>query len=377
MKVINSLSRNVLLVLTPIVLLSGCKPLDWIKSKLGGDKPSTVQKVEMGKLPQDAGSATLAPSTNTVDLPAGMLAVWGDGSSMVSQAEFDAKLALLMKEKPELKDVAEAFLPMLKAQLLTQLIYLKVIKKWAEENKVDQLPEFKEKLEQILNAAKEHLSAEFLAKELSVEPTSSELKDYYEKNKDRVALISRGGTKAIGVQFEDEAAAKAFLDKAKGAKFDKAVEESKLKEKMQDFNFVNRQSRGIDRILVRKIMDIKKVPATELIKVNDKTFWVVNATEKKDAEYQPYAEVKDTVEAVVKQTKQGELMQKKLEELKAKYGVKVKEKAFMPPTQQQAMIPPQIQEEAMKQAAAQQEGKEKTNIANTENKDVKPVTKAA
>ena len=373
MKVINSVSKNVLLVLTPMILLSGCKPLDWIKSKLGGKKPSgTVQKSQMpsATAPTPSGDATI--------VPAGMLAVWGDGSPMLPQAEFDAKLELLVREKPELKDVAEAFLPMLKAQLLTQLIYLKVIRKWAEENKTDQLPEFKKKLEQIMNAAKEHLSAEFLVKELSIEPTKAELKDYYEKNKDRVALVSRGGTKAVGVQFVDEASAKAFLEKAKakGAQFDKVIEDSKLKEKMQDFNYVHRQSRGLDRILVKKIIDIKTAPTIELIKINDKTFWVVNATEKKKSEYKPFAEVKETIEAVVRQTKQGELMQKKLEELKLKYGVKVKEKAFMPPTQKTAMIPSQVQAEAMRQAAAQKD--QSTQVAaSEEKKEVKPVTKAA
>lgn len=359
----NSKNLQLLFVFLTLVVLSGCKPWEWITGK-----KTDTKKIE------DIGFPVM-PGEQTADLPAGILAVWGDGTPMVTQKEFDERMEMIMKQKPELKDMQEAFMPMLKAQLFTGLVYTKVIGKWIKENKIDQQEEYKKMLDQFLEEVKIHVNTTFFSKEIEVEPTEADVKDYYEKNKDRIALVSRGGVQAVGVKFKDEKAANAFLDKAKakGADFDKLVKaDPVLKGNMQDFNLVNIQSRGIDRKLVKNILDIKDFPSAVLIKVDDKTFWVVNATSKEEAAYQPYSEVKENIYNMVKQTKQGEATQKRLDELKAKYGVKVKEKAFMPPAPpRQAITPPPAKSKKKKA----KKGKKVADAAET--KPLVPATKVA
>jgi len=306
------------LVLSPMVLLSGCKPLDWVKDTFGGGAKKST------------GVTAIPVSKDSKGISSGSLAEWGDGKIMVTQQEFDSKLAL-MRENPELKGVNEALLPMLKAQLLTSMIYEKVIGKWIEDNKIDKSKDYQNRFDQYLDVIKNKVNIEFFTKELDVEPSKSEKKEFYEERKDRIALISRGGVKAVGVKFEDQKVAKAFYDKvsAKGVDFDKIVNaDATLKSGFQDFNYVNKQSRGLNPALKKEILETKKVPAVELVKVDDKTFWVIEAKEKEDAKYRSYKEVEETVEAMVKQIKQGEVIQKKLEELKTSYGVKTKENAF-------------------------------------------------
>jgi len=351
------------LMLSGVVLFSGCK---WF----GVDRAEPPRVADGIAMPTIPGQTT--------DLPKGMLAVWGDGTPMVTEKEFDARLEMIMKQKPELKDMQEAFMPMLKAQLFTGLVYTKVIDKWIKENKIDQSQEYKQMFDQFLEEVKIHVNTNFFSKEIVVEPSKADLKDYYEKNKDQIALISRGGVKAMGVKFEDEKSANEFLQKAqaKGADFAKLVEaDPVLKANMQDFHLVNRQSRGIDRVLVKKISEIKDFPSVEIFKIGDKAFWVVSASGKEEAAYQPYSEVKDNIYNTVKQIKQGEATQKKLDELKTKYGVRVKEKAFMPPAppKDAAMPLPAPAEETKKK-----KGKRGKKVADAQDtKPLAPATKAA
>jgi len=317
------------LLLSGVLVLPGCKAWDWLKEKLGCSCSSCGSYEVDQAIKVDMGG-----------LGAEVLASWEDGSSMVTQSDFDDRLEMLMREKPELKSISDAFLPVLKGQLLTSLVYEKIICRWIKDNKVSDRPEYKARIEQISHAVKNAIDAEFFTKAYQVSLTEEEKRDFYEKNKDRMSgvLISRGGVKATGVKFDKEADAKEFYRKveAKSKDFDRLVKESKLVDKKRDFNLVNTQSSGIDNDLREKILDVDKVPKIEMIKASDSTFWVVNATEKQEPKYRSYELVEKDVERMVQQSKQGEVLQTELEKLKVAYGVKVKERAFMPKKVEQA-----------------------------------------
>jgi hypothetical protein len=130
-------------------------------------------------------------------------------------------------------------------------------------------------------------------------------------------LISRGGIKAVGVSFDKMAAAQDFLAKAKASKdITKAAQAAQLSKNVQDFKMVNDQSVGIDSALRDKILEIKKVPAVELIKLSDNKIWVVSATEKEEAKYRPFEQIKSGLEQLVKREKSNEVFEQELNKLK-------------------------------------------------------------
>ncbi|MFC1842006.1 peptidyl-prolyl cis-trans isomerase, partial [Candidatus Dependentiae bacterium] len=352
-----------------VLFLSGCT---WF----GGGEKEEKKVVAPGIAPGAPGFET------ATDLPAGVLAVWSDGSTLLTQKEFDEILELAMKEQPELKGLAEAFMPMLKRNLLNSLVFGKIIERWMKDNKIDQSASYKSRLEKVTNAIKQRVNLEFFSKECEFVPKEKDLRDYYEKNKERIALVTRGGVKAIGVKFDTEDAAKAFLAKAeaKAADFEKLAEgDAKLAGNMQDFHYVNDDSRQIGKILRDKILALKAFPVVKLFKVDDKTFWVVKADERQETKYRAYDELKEGLENEVKQAKTGEAIQKKLEGLKNQYGVKINEEIIMPKQQQQAprqLDPAQIQE-ALKRRAEAEEAKKGGAAKEAKKKPFKPVAKAA
>jgi len=337
------------LALVPVLFLSGCK---WFGDKKEAAKPAD-------------------PTYKTTDLKEGVLAVWGDGTPLLTQKEFDEVLDFAMKEQPELQGLAEAFLPMLKKNLFNTLVTQKIISKWVEKNNIDKTEEYKAKLKKGIEAITLRINVDYFSKQFDHDPTPADLKDYYEKNKDRVALVSKGGIKAAGVKFDSQADAKAFLTKAKAkiADFEKlAKADEKLAKNLQDFNYVNKDSRQLVKALRDKILALTAFPTVILVKADDNTFWVVKATEKTEDKYRMFDELKEQIENMVRQTKQNEEAMKKLEGLKAEYGVKVDEDAFAPKQQ------PQMSQMMKKPVPSPASKKGKKPAAKA---PVKPVAKAA
>jgi len=306
-----------ILTMVPVLFLSGCT---WF----GGGDEAAKDDVQVG-----------ASNFETAkDMPAGVLALWQDGTPMLTEKEFNEVLEMAMKEQPELQGLAEAFMPMLKRQLFNTLIQHKIIEKWVKNKGLDKSADYKNKIEQLIKAITQKVNVEFFARQFEYTLTDKDLRNYFNENKDRVALITKGGVKAVGVKFDKEADAEAFLKKAQAnvADFVKLIEaDEKLKKNMEDFFYVNDDSRQLAKKLRDAILAMNKFPMVGIVKVDDKTFWVVNATEKKDTQYRTFDEMKEQLENMVKQTKQGEALMGKLQELQKEYGVKIKEDAFMPP----------------------------------------------
>lgn len=333
--------KYLLLSIVPVLVLAGC-----------GFGPKGDKKVEA------------AGQKSAVNMPEGVLAVWADGSSMISQKEVDEVLALAMKEQPELQGMNAAFMPMLKQNILNALVQHKVIEKYIEENKLNETAEYKSKLEQFVKSIKQKINVDFLAKEFeNIAATEKDNKEYYDKNKDRFAVVSRGGVKAAGVKFDKETDAQAFLAKVAGkvAEFEKTVKaDVKLAKMLQDFNYVSAESR-LEKALVDGILTAK-VPGVIIVKVDDKNIWVVKVSEKKESQYRSFDDIKDQI----KQMRQGEALMNKLTELQKKYGVAVKENAFAPK-----------QENKVADASDEQQ-QEAEKVAETENtQEVEKATKAA
>ena len=335
-------SKNTYLVLAlvPVLLLSGCGTTD---------------------------KASVSKTKAVASMPGDVLATWSDGTPVVTQGEFDEMFEFVLKGKPELQNLPEAFLPMVKTQLLNSIVSQKILDKWVADNKVDQTKEYKDEYKMVLFNARMAANVSALAKTLDLAASEGDFRAYYDENKEKIALIAAGGVKAEGVRFNSEAEAKDFLAKAKSGGFDKLVQaDANMKKNLRDFQYVNDKSR-INKTLRDAILAIKRFPSVMMVKESDKAFWVVNATEKTEAKYQPYEALKAQIEGSVKQTKQQEGLMKKIDGLRDSYGVSIKERVFMPEQPKEPGQGPQTMMPAKGAAPIKKEVKQ----------PVKPAAKAA
>jgi peptidyl-prolyl cis-trans isomerase C len=289
-----------------VLLLSGC---EWFGGKK--EAPSATGK----------GAAPEVISGETV------IATMG-GKPVLTVKEFEERFEQLMQGQPQLRAMLQ-YMPDLKIDVAKSLVSQSVIDKYVEENSIDKQADYKNDLEQARTQAQKIVNVKYFRNACVKPVTESDVKKYYEEHKDEhpELLLSRGGIPASGVSFDKDADAKAFLAKVTGKnaeEFKKIAEADKLGAKIRNFGFVNAQSLGMDVALRDKIVAIKK-PATETIKVNDKTFWVVNVGAKQETKYRPFEEVKDGLSKFLANRKMEEAMEQKLDELKGKYNVKINE----------------------------------------------------
>ena len=308
------------LALSPILLLSGCNPVKWFT----GDKTEKVSK----RSSKEESSAS------------GSWIVKVDGKVVVTPQEFQDDFNALIDEKPQLKEMLP-LMPNLEYDFARGLGNQKVISHFIEDNKIDQKKEYIVKKERMLNAVLQMLNAEFFSESFPTKELSyAQANKFYEENKQSMqgALVSKGGVTVSGVSFDKKSDADSFFKKVKDLKkFDRFLprfshiafaKENNLGDNFKDFNMVNGQSFGIDPVLRSKLLSLKQFPKVDVLAVGDKTFWVVYATGKKEAQYRPFSEVKEDVKKGAQQTEKVKLLQGELEKLMKKYDVQINEDYF-------------------------------------------------
>lgn len=300
-----------------VLLLSGC---DWFSKKGNAGTPEKVGTKE-AVISGEAVIATMG------------------GKPVLTVKEFEERFEQLLAGQPQLRAMMQ-YMPDLKLDVAKSLVSQSVIDKYITDGGFDKSEEYKNDLEQARSQAQKIVNVKHFRKACEKSVTADEVKKYYDEHKDEhpELLLSRGGISAVGVSFDKEADAKAFQTKVAGKnaeEFKKIAEAEKLGSKVRNFGLVNAQSLGMDTVLRDKIVSFKK-PTTDLIKVNDKTFWVVNVGSKEETKYRPFEEVKAGLEKFLANHKMEEAMEQKLEELKAKYDVKIMEDILKPAAAEQA-----------------------------------------
>ena len=306
---------SLLIMCLSITVLPGCALLDWLKAKMGkGSAAATVQ----GSMGNDV-LASL------------------DGKPIITVESLNSDFDQLLEENPQLKSVLP-LMPDAKYNFLMGMISQAVVDKYIEDSGIDKTAEYAKELENTMRSVKRMLNTKYFGIKHPVSVSDAEVKKFYEENKESMPdlLVSRGGVKAMGIQFDKQDTAKDFMAKAKGQDFNKIAAQLGLKDKVVDFKLVNNQSLGVDSMIRTKVVATKKFPALELVTDSNGKIWVVYASGAEAPEYRPFDQVKVPLKQFVEKEKRMELFDKEINKLKDAYKVEINEDYFKNQEQQQA-----------------------------------------
>jgi hypothetical protein len=303
-------------VIVTLALLPGCWITDMFQSKA---KEGVMQREESAAVPAVAMTGDIIVTMN--------------GKPIITSTILEAEKENIFKSNPQIK-AAIAFMDpkVLDRNLIEGLVSQAVVDKFIEDAQLNKSSEYKAELKDAYKAIERMLNAKYFSQKFKVSVSDSELKNFYEENKDKIPglLVSQGGIAATGIQFDTDAAAKAFMAKVSSptlVNFKNAAQESGLTAKIKDFKVVSNQSIGMEPALRDKIVAIKTAPSIQLISA-DKAHWVVFAASKEDAKYRPFEQVKDGIMQELEKNKRGELFEKEINRLKKEYSVIINEDYF-------------------------------------------------
>lgn len=319
-------------VIVTLSLLPGCWITDMFQSK--GTSSSAMPQEE---------------PTRSMPAMTGDVIVTMAGNPIITSTILESEKENIFKSNPQIK-AAIAFMDpkVLDRNLIEGLVSQAVVDKFIEDAQLNRSAEYKAELKDAYKAIERMLNAKYFSQKFKVAVSDSELRNFYEENKDKIPglLVSQGGVVASGIQFDTESAARAFVTKVSSptqAHFKNAAQESGLTAKVKDFKVVNNQSIGIEPLLRDKIAAIKTAPSIQVVPV-DKTYWVVFAASKEDAKYRPLEQVRDGLMQELEKNKRGELFEKEINRLKKEYNVIINEAYFAG-----AQMPEQGEEQAVNQ----------------------------
>lgn len=309
------------LVVSVLLLLPGCRFVDWMKEKFGGSSPAPTTQVAVADVALSTdGSAVL---------------VTMKGQPIITEKMLDAEKQRLMASNPQLQAmIAMMDEKQLNRNLVDGMASREIIRKYVADNKLDSSEKYKKDFEMVLGQVKDALNTRYFMDAFPVAVADNEIKKYYEENKDAIPnlLISRGGVEAMAISFADQKAANDFMAKARAVKNDisRVAKEAGLADKVQDFKLVNEHSLGIDPELRDKIIALKSVPSLQTFKVGNE-FWVVAANKKEQSKYRALDQVKDDLKQMLEKEKTMKKFETEVARLKGEYDIKINEDFFVAP----------------------------------------------
>lgn len=275
-----------------LLLLPACKPVDWLKNKFSGSKTAA-----------SAGSSAI------------LLTI--DGQPAITVGEFEKYYDQVLDQQPQLRSFA-AMMPDLKENVYSTLASQKILEHWAKKNKIDQRPEYQVDRQALMENIERGLAIKYFQTEHPVMIGDEEIKKFYDDNKNSMYVLAQGGVNALGVSFDNQAAAKAFMDKAKQPKADLSKLANDAKVTFRNFGRVHDQSAHVDEALRSKILGMKN--SIEMFPVG-KQHWVVQVTSREEAKYYPFEQAKEDARGRLTNDRMVEMFNTELSKLKNEYNV--------------------------------------------------------
>ena len=287
-----------------------------------------------------------------------------NGKTLLKLQEFKQYIADATSRDPNMGVMAQ-FMPDFEAKIFEGAAYPRLIfNEWAKHNNIAAKEEYKKEREKSLQLLDDMLSQEWFVKAHVSEVSDSEVKKFYDENKDKDPglMVSAGGVEAKGVSFNQEAKAQDFFKKvqAKGGNLEVVAKDANVK--VIDFGKVNKMS-PIAEAVKAKVLDAKAVPAV-LPLINDagKEFWVVKVFKREPVKYRPLEQIKGPLKEHLMTRKISETIQKSLPKYEKEYGISVNHSYFERKSKEaeQKMQEMQAQAAAQPKTAAKELAQQKT-----------------
>ncbi len=258
-----------------------------------------------------------------------------DGKQAISEDDFNKHLAQMLQANPYFRGASAESLPKeLKRKFFDELVKQELIIAWANKNNVDADTEFQKNYEELKKLVRRSLLVQAYEKKLfeGVDVTDAEIKNHFDKNKDKF-VKDQGGILVEGVEFANDADALLFLNKVSVKESDfKKMAKLSFEKSYKSFNRVAEKqsaeySVSIPKEIKEKVLALTKYPSIIKVAVNGKV-WVIHAFDKKDTVYFDLNEIKDQLKEMLKMNKFRDILNENVDKLRKEFTLDINEDYF-------------------------------------------------
>jgi hypothetical protein len=275
-----------------------------------------------------------------------------DGQPVLTVSEYEKQLDMARAANPQV-DMILQMMPNAEREFVFRGISTsKLMKAWADKEGITKNTDFKEQQKHLHEAMDLQLYMKAFDEKNPIKITDSDVEQFYHEKRDSIPglAITQAGVDTSFVRFDSKAKAQAFFDKVKEVK--KADEFKKVAEnnKEQAGQSVINDKSPFSDALKKTVLDIKKFPSVQIVKVSDNGYWVVLVTGKSEAKYHDLKspQVQQGLRKMIEDERKGQLIEREIEKLKKDLNVVENSSYFE-------------QKEAKKRAAMQEQGSDDNN----------------
>lgn len=258
-----------------------------------------------------------------------------NGKAVIKESDFLNNLNQMIQSNPYFKGATAESLPKeLQLKFFEQLVMQSLLEEHANGNNIEKNPQYIKEYQDAEKQLKSALKIRVIEKEIydGISATDEEVQKHFEENRERFVKVA-GGALAMGIRFDTDSAADAFLAKARaaGADFEKLAKDDKIG-KFRDFGRVSKDAKGMQFEIVpapikEAVLAMPKYPHIEKIKAG-KDIWIVKASDKKNTEFFDLAEVRPHIENMLKSNKFKDVLEARIKDIRSKLSVVTNENYF-------------------------------------------------
>lgn len=307
----NKMSRIALYssaVLFAVLVLPGC-----------GKFTDMMKKKEEGKETAKEGAVLCSISSKPV----------------IFEGDFNKRLRETLDQNPFSRGVPTDVVSMQeKRRFLDNLVNDELLLIDANKTNAEADPEFIKAFKEICDLLKRNMKIEFMKKKIyeGIKTSETDVKNFYNESKEHFVKVE-GGTLAVGIKFDKDASANAFLVKAKAnVNGFEAMAKATKEGQFTEFGRIGKESKKFALPIVPqqvrdRILTMTTFPAIAKVQAG-KDIWVIKAIDKKDAVYKDIKEAEKQIEGMLKSKKFSEEAKKYIERLKSENPINVNEAYF-------------------------------------------------
>ena len=245
-----------------------------------------------------------------------------DGKVVLTTKEYESLLKIIVASNEQLAIIIDNMPNAEEEYIFNSLVMTKLMKAWLTKNGFDKTEEFIQEQKQAYESIDAQLAWKYYDKTHLVNVSDKEVQEFYSENKASMPtlVISPGGVLSHFARFENKEDAEAFYAVVKTVskeKFKKEAEARYVKIQEAVINPSSQHSQSVKEFAKR----VKKTPHVEIVKVSDKSYWVVQALEKEEAEYRPLNSVKESLIDMIAKNKKEQALDQNMAELKKEMNV--------------------------------------------------------
>ncbi len=243
-----------------------------------------------------------------------------DGVPVLTVAEYEQRLEMARKANPQIEMFLQ-IMPNAERELIFRGISMyQLMKAWADKEGITKTAEFKEQQKHMHEAMDMQLFMKYFDDAHPVRVDDSDIEKYYHDKKDVIPglMLSVGGVETSYVRFDSKAKAQAFFDKVKEVRKEDTFKKVAQDAKQHVGNSVINEKSPFSDALKKSVLDLKKFPSVQLVKVSDDTYWVLFASGKSETKYHDLKspQVQQGLRKMVEDERKSEQAEKVMSKLK-------------------------------------------------------------